>query len=53
MPLLSASADVVVPDLCGFGGSDKHAEDQARAYSAEAQARSVTGLLAELRLRQP
>ena len=51
MLLLSASADVVVPDLRGFGGSDKHAEDPARAYWAEAQARSVTGLLAELGLR--
>lgn len=51
MALLSASADLVVPDLRGFGGSDKHAEDPARAYSAEAQARSVTGLIAELGLR--
>jgi pimeloyl-ACP methyl ester carboxylesterase len=51
MPLPSASADVVVPDLRGFGGSDEHAENPARAYSAEAQARSATGLLAELGLR--
>jgi pimeloyl-ACP methyl ester carboxylesterase len=51
MPLLSASADVVVPDLRGFGGSDKHAEDPTRAYSVDAQARSVTGLLAEFGLR--
>jgi pimeloyl-ACP methyl ester carboxylesterase len=50
MPLLSASADLVVPDLRGFGGSDKHAEDPTHAYSAEAQARSVIGLLAELGL---
>jgi pimeloyl-ACP methyl ester carboxylesterase len=48
MPLLSASADLVVPDLRGFGGSDKHLEDQARAYSADAQARSVAALLTEL-----
>jgi pimeloyl-ACP methyl ester carboxylesterase len=47
-PLLSASAEVVVPDLRGFGESDKHPEDPACAYSAEAQARSVAGLIAEL-----
>ena len=29
-PLLSASADVVVPDLRGFGESDKHHADPAR-----------------------
>jgi pimeloyl-ACP methyl ester carboxylesterase len=49
-PLLSASAELVVPDLRGFGGSDKHPEDPPRAYSAKAQARSVLGLLAELGL---
>jgi pimeloyl-ACP methyl ester carboxylesterase len=49
-PLLSASADVVVPDLRGFGESDKHPEQPARGYSAEAQARSVAGLIAELGL---
>jgi pimeloyl-ACP methyl ester carboxylesterase len=31
---------VVVPDLRGFGGSDKHAGDPAVAYSAHAPARS-------------
>jgi pimeloyl-ACP methyl ester carboxylesterase len=49
-PLVSAAADVVVPDLRGFGESDKHPEDPARAYSADAQARSVAGLIAELGL---
>jgi len=48
-PLLS-SGDVVVPDLRGFGESDKHREDPARSYSAVAQARSVLGLLDELGL---
>jgi pimeloyl-ACP methyl ester carboxylesterase len=47
-PLLREHADVVVPDLRGFGGSDKHAEDPPRAYSAAAQTRSVLGLLDEL-----
>jgi pimeloyl-ACP methyl ester carboxylesterase len=49
-PLLRESADVVVPDLRGFGASDKHAEDPASAYSAQAQARSVVGLIDELGL---
>jgi pimeloyl-ACP methyl ester carboxylesterase len=43
--------DVVVPDLRGFGESDKHAADPADAYSATAQARSVLALLAELDLQ--
>jgi pimeloyl-ACP methyl ester carboxylesterase len=52
-PLLSGAADVVVPDLRGFGESDKHPEHPARAYSAEAQARSVAGLIDELGLQVP
>lgn len=52
-PLLSGSAGVVVPDLRGLGESDKHAEHPARAYSAEAQARSVLGLIDELGLQAP
>ena len=43
--------DVVVPDLRGFGESDKHRQDPAEAYSAAAQARSVIALLEELGLR--
>ena len=53
MALLSDSADVVVPDLRGFGESDKHPEPAARAYSAAAQARSVVGLIEELDLQAP
>jgi pimeloyl-ACP methyl ester carboxylesterase len=52
-PLLSDRADVVVPDLRGFGVSDKHQEDPATAYSAAAQARSVLGLIDELDLQHP
>jgi pimeloyl-ACP methyl ester carboxylesterase len=37
-PLLSDRADVIVPDLRGFGESDKHLVDPAVAYSAAAQA---------------
>ena len=49
-PLLSGAADVVVPDLRGFGGSDKRAPDSHEFYSAAAQARSVAGLVEELGL---
>jgi pimeloyl-ACP methyl ester carboxylesterase len=58
-PLLSAVADVVVPDLRGFGESEKHAAGagtpggQYSQYSAAAQARGVAGLIAELGLRRP
>jgi pimeloyl-ACP methyl ester carboxylesterase len=48
-PLLT-DCDVVVPDLRGFGESDKHAARPEDAYSADAQARSVVGLIDELRL---
>ena len=50
VPLLADTADVVVPDLRGFGGSDKHAVDVRHFYSASAQAASVLGLIYELRL---
>ena len=46
-----AGRDVVVPDLRGFGQSDKHLLDPAAAYSAAAQARSVVALIEELGLR--
>jgi pimeloyl-ACP methyl ester carboxylesterase len=48
-PLLG-DLDVVVPDLRGFGESDKHVADPVEQYSAAAQARSVAGLLEELAL---
>jgi len=50
VPFLSATADVVVPDLRGFGDSDRHPASQ---YSAAAQARGIAGLIAELGLRHP
>jgi pimeloyl-ACP methyl ester carboxylesterase len=49
--LLAGRAEVVVPDLRGFGASDKHPAAPADAYSAAAQARSVLGLLDELGLQ--
>jgi pimeloyl-ACP methyl ester carboxylesterase len=48
VPLVSPTADVIVPDLRGFGESDKHEADPARQYNAAAQARSVVGLIDEL-----
>ena len=50
VPLLTDAADVVVPDLRGFGASDKHREPPSDAYSVGAQARSVLGLIDELGL---
>jgi len=53
VPLVSGTADVVVPDLRGFGDSDKHEADPASRYTAAAQARSLVGLIEELALGQP
>jgi len=50
VPLLADSADIVVPDLRGFGHSDKHVVEPEDAYSGAAQARSVAGLIEELSL---
>jgi pimeloyl-ACP methyl ester carboxylesterase len=47
---LGSSCDVVVPDLRGFGESDKHAAGPAGQYNPSAQARSVAGLIRELDL---
>jgi pimeloyl-ACP methyl ester carboxylesterase len=47
---LASVADVVVPDLRGFGESDKHLVDPRQFYSADAQARSVAALIDELGL---
>jgi pimeloyl-ACP methyl ester carboxylesterase len=52
VPLVSRDADVIVPDLRGFGESDKHEAEPARYYNAGAQARSVAGLIEELALGQ-
>ncbi len=52
VPLLSG-VDVVVPDLRGFGESDKHEAEPGRQYTAVAQARSLIGLIGELALDRP
>lgn len=51
--LLGDALDVIVPDLRGFGQSDRHLQDPSVAYSAAAQARSVIGLIGELGLERP
>lgn len=50
VPLLADAADIVVPDLRGFGGSDKHDVAVRHFYSATAQASSVIRLIKELAL---
>lgn len=45
--------DLVIPDLRGFGESDKHPAEASRAYSAAAQAESLLALIDELRLEPP
>nr|WP_238362011.1 alpha/beta hydrolase [Actinopolymorpha pittospori] len=50
-PLLEGFADVVVPDLRGFGESDKHAADAEEIYSGPGQARGVIALMDELGIR--
>ena len=51
--LIAGRADVVIPDLRGFGESDKHAADPRRAYSLADQTASVAGLIEELNLERP
>jgi pimeloyl-ACP methyl ester carboxylesterase len=49
---LEGDFDVVAPDLRGFGGSDRHDAGPREAYSRDAQAASVLGLLEELGLER-
>src|SRR5262245_14961015 len=50
VPQVSAAAEVIVPDLRGFGESDRHPAEPGSQYTAAAQARSVIGLIEELGL---
>jgi pimeloyl-ACP methyl ester carboxylesterase len=50
--LVERGFEVVVPDLRGFGESDRSAADPVQ-YGADAQARSVAGLVTELGLDRP
>jgi pimeloyl-ACP methyl ester carboxylesterase len=45
VPQVSEAADVIVPDLRGFGDSDRHQAEPGSQYSADAQARSVIALI--------
>jgi pimeloyl-ACP methyl ester carboxylesterase len=53
VPLLAGAADVVVPDLRGFGETGAGPGSPAGQYGAAGQARSVLGLIAELGLERP
>jgi pimeloyl-ACP methyl ester carboxylesterase len=53
IPKLRGEAELVVPDLRGFGDSDGPADRPAVAYGAAGQAASVRGLVAELGLVRP
>jgi pimeloyl-ACP methyl ester carboxylesterase len=53
VPLLADRFDVVLPDLRGFGASDRHAVAPDPAYAAAGQAASVQGLIDELGLEAP
>ncbi|MBP2372068.1 pimeloyl-ACP methyl ester carboxylesterase [Pseudonocardia parietis] len=52
MARLSGQFDVVVPDLRGFGDSDKHRRDPVQFYGRDGQARSVAALAEELGISQ-
>jgi pimeloyl-ACP methyl ester carboxylesterase len=49
-PLLATNADVIIPDLRGFGESDRHAADAEESYSGHSQARAIIALLDELEI---
>jgi pimeloyl-ACP methyl ester carboxylesterase len=51
--LVEHGFEVVVPDLRGFGESDKHVVDPTAQYGVAAQGRSVVGLVEELELDRP
>jgi pimeloyl-ACP methyl ester carboxylesterase len=52
-PLLATHVTIVTPDLRSFGESDRHLSAGPDAYSASAQAKSVSGLIDELGLGSP
>jgi pimeloyl-ACP methyl ester carboxylesterase len=51
IPRLTDVADVLAPDLRGFGRSDKYEADPEEIYSAHGQARAVAALMDELGLK--
>jgi pimeloyl-ACP methyl ester carboxylesterase len=53
VPRVTAAMEAVVPDLRGFGESDRHPAEPRSQYTAAAQARSIIALIAELGLSRP
>jgi len=51
VPSLTDVADVLRPDLRGFGASDKHKADPEKIYSGHGQARAVVALMDELKIK--
>jgi pimeloyl-ACP methyl ester carboxylesterase len=51
VPRLTDAADVLAPDLRGFGQSDKYEADPEEIYSANGQARAVAALMDEVGLK--
>jgi pimeloyl-ACP methyl ester carboxylesterase len=49
--LVSSRATTIVPDLRGFGKSDKHPEGDSRAFSRDGQVKAIIALLDELEVR--
>jgi len=49
--LVSPHAMTIIPDLRGFGLSDKHLENSSDAFSRDGQAKAVAALMDELGLR--
>jgi len=53
VPRVTAAAEAIVPDLRGFGESDRHPAEPHSQYTAAAQARSIIALIGELGLSRP
>ncbi|MBE7204343.1 MAG: alpha/beta hydrolase [Parafilimonas terrae] len=52
VPAIAHKADVIVPDLRGFGRSDKHLDGPPDAFSRDGQVRAVIALMDELRIKK-
>ena len=53
VPLLVDHVELVVPDLRGFGQSDRPTAAPLESYTADGQARAVAALIEELGLQRP
>ena len=53
VPRVTVAVEAVVPDLRGFGESDRHQAEPRSQYTAAAQARSIIALIEELGLSRP